>query len=108
MEIIDKQYLETPLYGSRKMVRFMQRNNHKCGRHRISYLIRKMSLVPNYQAQNTSKKHSQHKIWSYLLRNVIIQRPNQVWCADITYIPMQRWFLYLLGTMNWYNRKVLA
>ena len=108
MEIIDKQFLETPWYGSRQMARYMKRNNHRCGRHRVRRLMRLMRLVPIYQEPNTSKKHPQHKIWPYLLRNAIIDRPNQVWCADITYIPMRRGFLYLVAIMDWYSRKVLA
>ena len=56
----------------------------------------------------TSKKHPQHKIWPYLLRNAVIDRPNQVWCADITYIPMRRGFLYLVAIMDWHSRKVLS
>jgi len=70
--------------------------------------MRLMRLVPIYQEPNTSKKHPQHKIWPYLLRNVVIDRPNRVWCADITYIPMRRGFLYLVAIMDWYSRKVLA
>ena len=108
MEIIDKQFLETPWYGSRQMARYMKRNNHKCGRHRMRRLMRLMRLVPIYQEPNTSKKHPRHKIWPYLLRKVVIDRPNQVWCADITYIPMRRGFLYLVAIMDWYSRKVLA
>ena len=65
-------------------------HGHKCGRHRVRRLMRLMRLVPIYQEPNTSKKHPQHKIWPYLLRNVVIDRSNQVWCADITYIPMRR------------------
>ncbi|WP_370737382.1 IS3 family transposase [Shimia thalassica] len=108
MEMIDKQFLETPWYGSRQMARHMKRNNHKCGRHRVRRLMRLMRLVPIYQEPNTSKKHPQHKIWPYLLRNVVVDRPNQVWCADISYIPMRRGFLYLVAIMDWYSRKVLA
>ena len=108
MEIIDKQFLETPWYGSRQMARYMKRNNHKFGRHRVRRLMRLMRLVPIYQEPNTSKKHPQHKIWPYLLKNVVIDRPNQVWCADITYIPMRRGFLYLVAIMDWFSRKVLA
>jgi putative transposase len=70
--------------------------------------MRLMRLVPIYQKPNTSKKHPQHKIWPYLLRNVVIDRPNQVWCADITYIPMRRGLLYLVEIMEWCSRKVLA
>ena len=90
------------------MARYMKRNNHPCGRHRVRRLMRLMRLVPIYQEPNTSKKHPQHKIWPYLLRKMIIDRPNQVWCADITYIPMRRGFLYLVAIMDWYSRKVLA
>ncbi|WP_439800398.1 IS3 family transposase [Shimia thalassica] len=108
MEIIDKQFLETPWYGSRQMARHMKRNDHQCGRHRVRRLMRLMRLVPIYQEPNASKKHPQHKIWPYLLRNAVIDRPNQVWCADITYIPMRRGFLYLVAIMDWYSRKVLA
>lgn len=108
MEIIDKQFLETPWYGSRQMARHMKRNNHKCGRHRARRLMRLMRLVPIYQEPNTSKKHPQHKIWPYLLKDVVIDRSNQVWCADITYIPMRRGFLYLVAIMDWFSRKVLA
>ena len=108
MEILDKQFLETPWYGSRQMARHMKRNNHKCGRHRARRLMRLMRLVPIYQEPNTSKKHPQHKIWPYLLKDVVIDRSNQVWCADITYIPMRRGFLYLVAIMDWFSRKVLA
>lgn len=108
MAIIDKQFLETPWYGSRQMARHMKRNNHACGRHRVRRLMRLMRLVPIYQEPNTSKKHAQHKIWPYLLRNAVIDRANQVWCADITDIPMQRGFLYLVAIMNLHSRKVLA
>ena len=70
--------------------------------------MRLMRLVPIYQEPNTSKKHPQHKVWPYLLRNMVIDRSNQVWCADITYIPMRRGFLYLVAIMDWRTRKVLS
>jgi len=108
MESIDKQFLETPWYGSRQMARYMQRQGHKCGRHRVRRLMRLMRLVPIYQAPNTSKKHPRHKIWPYLLRGLAITRPNQVWCVDISYIPMRSGFLYLVAIMDWYSRKVLS
>lgn len=73
--VIDKQFLDTPWYGSRQMARHMQRQDHKCGRHRVRRLMR---LVPIYQAPNTSKKHPQHKIYPYLLRGLTIERPNHV------------------------------
>jgi len=108
MEIIDKQFLDTPWYGSRQMARHMQRQGHKCGRHRVRRLMRLMRLVPIFQEPNTSKKHPAHKIYPYLLKGLAITRPNQVWCADITYIRMERGFLYLVAIMDWYSRKVLA
>lgn len=108
MAIIDKQFLETPWYGSRQMARYMQRQGHKCGRHRVRRLMRLMRLVPIFQTPNTSKNHPQHKIWPYLLKGLAINRPNQVWCVDISYIPMRRGFLYLVAIMDWFSRKVLA
>lgn len=108
MKIIDEQFLETPWYGSRQMARHMQRQGHKCGRHRVRRLMRKMRLTPIYQTPNTSKKHPQHKVWPYLLKGLAITRPNQVWCVDISYIPMRRGFLYLVAIMDWFSRKVLA
>tara|TARA_B100000780_G_scaffold273836_1_gene237937 strand:+ start:380 stop:1210 length:831 start_codon:yes stop_codon:yes gene_type:complete len=108
MIIIDKQFLDTPWYGSRQMARYMQRQGHKCGRHRARRLMRLMRLVPIYQTPNTSKKHPQHRIYLYLLRKLPITKPNQVWCVDITYIPMQSGFLYLVAIMDWYSRKVLS
>ena len=108
MEIIDKQFFETHWYGSRQMARYMKRNSHQCCMHRVRRLMRLMRLVPIYQETNTSEKHPQHKILPYLLRNAVIERPNQVWCADITYMPMRRGFLYLVAIMDWYSRKVLA
>jgi len=104
MENTDMHFWDTPWYGSRQIARYMQRNNHKCGRHRVRRLMRLMQLVPIYQEPNTSKKHPQHKIWPYLLRNAVIDRPNQVWCVGITYIPMRRGFLYLVAIMDWYSR----
>lgn len=108
MQIIDKQFVETPWYGSRQMARHMKRKGHKCGRHRVRRLMRLMRLVPIYQEPNTSKKNPAHKIYPYLLKGLAITRPNHVWCADITYIRMERGFLYLVAIMDWYSRKVLA
>ncbi|WP_229724249.1 IS3 family transposase [Cribrihabitans marinus] len=108
MKIIDRQFLETPWYGSRQMARHMQRKGHRCGRHRVRRLMRLMRLVPIYQEPKTSKKHPEHKIYPYLLKGLVITRPNQVWCTDISYIPMRRGFLYLVAVMDWHSRKVLS
>ena len=108
MRRIDEQFLETPWYGSRQMARWLRRQGHLVGRHRVRRLMRKMGLSPIYQAPRTSQPHPQHRIYPYLLRDLTIERPNHVWCTDITYIPMRRGFLYLVAIMDWATRKVLA
>ena len=108
VEIIDRQFLETPWYGSRHMARHMQREGHRCGRHRVRRLMKLMRLAPIYQGPRTSTKHPEHKIYQYLLRGLAIACPNQVWCTDISYIPMRRGFLYLVAIMDWHSRKVLS
>ena len=108
MRLIDEQFLETPWYGSRQMARHLRRNGWCVGRHRVGRLMLKMGLAPIYQRPKTSEPHPQHRIWPYLLRHLTIDRPNQVWCADVTYIPMRRGFLYLVAIMDWFSRKVLA
>ena len=108
MRVIDEQFLQTPWYGSRQMARWLQRQGHTAGRHRVRRLMRKMGLVPIYQPPKTSQPHPEHKIYPYLLKGLTIERPNHVWCADITYIPMRRGFLYLVAIMDWATRKVLA
>lgn len=108
MRLIDEQFLETPWYGSRQMARCVRRQGHQVGRHRVRRLMRKMGLTPIYQTPRTSQPHPQHRIFPYLLRDLTIEQPNHVWCADITYIPMRRGFLYLVAIMDWATRKVLA
>jgi putative transposase len=108
MRKVDEQFMETPWYGSRQMARCLRRQGYPVGRKRIRRLMRKMGLVAVYQAPRTSKPHPEHRIYPYLLRNLTIHQPNQVWCADITYIPMQRGFLYLVAIMDWFSRAVLS
>ena len=108
MRLIDEQFLETPWYGSRQMARHLRRNGWCIGRHRVRRLMTRMGLAPIYQRPKTSEPHPRHKIYPYLLRHLTIERPNQVWCADITYIQMRRGFLYLVAIMDWASRKVLA
>ena len=108
MRLIDEQFLETPWYGSRQMARHLRRNGWCVGRHRVRRLMLKMGLAPIYQHPKTSEPHPQHKVYPYLLRHLTIDRPNQVWCADVTYIPMRRGFLYLVAIMDWASRKVLS
>lgn len=108
MRLIDEQFLETPWYGSRQMARHLQRQGRRVGRHRVRRLMAKMSLVPIDQRPKTSVPHPEHRIYPYLLRDLMIDRPNQVWCADITFLPMRRGFLYLVAIMDWATRKVLS
>ena len=108
MRLVDEQFLAKPYYGSRQMMRWLRRQGYKVNRKRIKRLMRKMGLSVVYQKPNTSKPHPEHKIYPYLLRNVAVTRPNQVWCTDITYIPMHRGFLYLVAVMDWSTRAVLS
>ncbi|QLH14373.1 MULTISPECIES: IS3 family transposase [Paracoccus] len=108
MRVIDGAFMETPWYGSRQMARHLRRQGWCVGRKRVRRLMRKIGLSPIYQAPRTSEPHPQHRIYPYLLRNLAIERPDQVWCADVTYIPMRRGFLYLVAIMDWFSRKVLA
>ncbi|MCP4606223.1 MAG: IS3 family transposase [Proteobacteria bacterium] len=105
---IDEQFLKTPWYGSRQMSSHFRREGYEIGRKRVRRLMRKMGIVAVYQKPRTSAPNPEHKIFPYLLRNVPINRTDQVWCADITYIPMRRGFLYLVAIMDWHSRKVLA
>ena len=108
MRLIDAQFLETPWYGSQQMARHLRRYGHEVGRKRVRRLITMMGLAPIYQWPRTTVPHPEHRIYPYLLRNLVVNRPNQVWCDDITYIPMWRGFLYLVAVMDWATRKVLA
>jgi putative transposase len=108
MAVIDATFLDCPWYGSRQMARYLKREGHGVGRRKVRRLMAKMGLSPIYQRPRTSDPHPEHRIYPYLLRDLEITRPNQVWCADITYLPMRRGFLYLVAIMDWATRKVLA
>src|SRR5262249_14394447 len=108
MRLIDRQFLETPWYGSRQMARHLRREGYTVGRKRVRRLVAKMGLEPMSQRPRRTVAHPEHQVYPYLLRELGIDRPNQVWCADITYIPMQRGFLYLVAVMDWATRKVLS
>jgi putative transposase len=108
MRLIDEQFLQTPWYGSRQMARHLKREGYSVGRKRVRRLMAKMGLVPIYQRPRTTVPHPDHQVYPYLLREMVIDRPNQVWCADITYRPMRRGFLYLVAVMDWSTRKVLS
>lgn len=108
MLLIDKQFLDTPFYGVRQMTWHLQNEGHAVNQKRIRRLMRLMRLMPIYQKPDTSRPAKGHKTYPYLLGGLRVDRPNQVWCADITYLPMRRGFLYLVAVMDWFTRKVLA
>jgi putative transposase len=108
MALIDRQYLARPYYGSRRMAAWLATQGHRVNRKRVQRLMRLMGLVAIYQRPNTSKPAPGSKVYPYLLGGLQIERANQVWCADITYIPMAKGFLYLVVVMDWVSRAVLA
>ena len=108
MRLIDEQYLKRPVWGSRSMTTFLRRQGWKINRKRVQRLMRTMGLEGVYPRPKTSKANPEHKIYPYLLRDLIIDRPNQVWATDITYVPMHRGFMYLVAIIDWHSRKVLS
>jgi putative transposase len=106
--LIDEEYTRHPFYGSRRMVVMLARAGHIVNRKRVQRLMRQMGLVGMAPGPNTSRPHPQHKVYPYLLRGVCIDRPNQVWSTDITYIRLAHGFVYLVAVMDWYSRKVLS
>ena len=108
MALIDRQYLARPYYGSRRMAAWLATQGHVVNRKRVQRLMRLLGVTAIYQRPNTSKPAAVHKIYPYLLGGLAIERVNQVWCADVTYIPMAKGFLYLVVIMDWVSRAVLA
>ena len=108
MALIDQQYLKTPFYGSRRMTAWLRNHGHEVNRKRVRRLMQLIGLEAIYRRPNTSKPNPGHKVYPYLLRGLEINRVNQVWATDITYIPMARGFLYLMAIMDWHSRYVLA
>jgi putative transposase len=108
MNLLDQQYLRTPYYGSRRMQIWLSRHDHLVNRKRVRRLMRQMGLEVVYPRPKTTVPGEGHKVYPYLLRDVAITRPNQVWSTDITYVPMAQGFLYLTAVMDWYSRFVLS
>ena len=108
MRLIDQQYTRTPFYGSRRMTTILNHQGHTVNRKRVQRLMRKMGLETIYPRPNTSQPHPRHRIYPYLLRGLTIDRPNQVWSTDITYVPMPQGFMYLVVVMDWFSRYVLS
>jgi len=108
MKLIDRQYLATPFYGTRKVAAWLKSQDYSVNRKHVRRLMRMMGIKAIYRRPRTSKPAPGHKIYPYLLSSMKITRPNQVWAADITYIPMSRGFLYLVAIIDWYSRYVLS
>jgi putative transposase len=108
MRRIDEMHLKRPFYGSRRIRDWLQDEGFGVNRKRVQRLMRQMGIVALYPKANTSRPGKGHKIYPYLLRGLEIDRPNQVWAADICYVPMARGFVYVVVIMDWHSRKVLS
>jgi putative transposase len=108
MRRIDELHLELPFAGSRMLRDLLNGEGFEVGRRHVTTLMRRMGIEAIYRKPNTSKKHPRHAVFPYLLRGVQIDRANQVWAMDITYIPMARGFVYLAAVLDWHSRRVLA
>jgi len=108
MRVIDEAYLKMPWYGSRQMVRHLNRLGYGVGQKRVRRLMRLMGLRSVAPQPHTSRRNSAHPVYPYLLNDLTVDRANQVWCSDVTYIPMAHGFLYLVAIMDWHTRKVLS
>jgi putative transposase len=108
MRRIDELHLQWPFLGSRMLRDMLRLEGIVVGRRHVATLMRKMGIEALYRRSNTSRRHPRHTIYPYLLRKLVIDRPNQVWATDVTYIPMARGFVYLVAVMDWFSRKVLS
>jgi putative transposase len=108
MTAIDRVFTQYPFFGSRQIRAYLRREGMAVGRHRVRRLMRMMGLEAIYKRPRTTTPHPAHPVYPYLLKGMAIDRPNQVWCADITFIPVRRGFLYLVVVMDWATRKVLS
>jgi putative transposase len=108
MNLLDEQYTETPFYGVRNMTLAMREQGIVVGKDHVRTLLRKMGLTAVFPKPNLSKPHPENRIYPYLLRDIDVLRPNQAWCADITYIRLSWGFAYLVAVVDWYSRYVLS
>lgn len=108
MKLIDRQYTEMPFYGVPRMTAWLRRQGYRVNRKRIARLMRTMGLEGITPKKRLSKPNREHTVYPYLLKNVEVTKPGQVFCADITYIPMRKGFIYLTAVMDWYSRHVLS
>lgn len=108
MRLIDELYLQHPFYGSRQMCCALRLEGHQVNRKRVQRLMRQMGLEAIYRKPRLSTPHPEHRIYPYLLRDLEVDRPNQVWATDITYLPVEGGFIYLCAVIDWFTRRVLA
>jgi putative transposase len=108
MNRIDRLHLECPFAGARMLRDLLNAEGFKVGRKHVASLMRKMGIEALYRKPKTTQRHPEHRVYPYRLRGLTIDRPNQVWAMDITYIPMARGFVYLTVVLDWYSRRVLA
>ncbi len=108
MKEIDRVFTKYPFFGSRQIAAYLRRKGTAIGRHRVRRLMAKMGLEAIYRRPRTSRPHPRNPVYPYLLRKMHIDRQNQVWCADITFVPVRNGFLYLIAIMDWASRKVLS
>ena len=108
MRRIDEQYLKRPYYGVPRMTLWLCEQGHAVNHKRVARLMGVMGLQATLPGPHTSRPHPEHRIYPYLLRGLAVAAPNEVWCADITYIPMRRGFMYLVAVMDWFSRYVLT
>jgi putative transposase len=108
MRLIDEHYTACPFYGSRRWTAWLRGQGHEVNRKRVQRLMGLMGLVAVYPRPRLSAADRRHKVYPYLLRGVSIERPDQVWSADITYVPLAHGFMYLAATIDWYSRYVIA
>lgn len=108
MRLIDEEHMRHPARGSRQLVDFLSDRGHLVNRKRVQRLMRKMGIEGLSPKRRTTLRASGHQVYPYLLRGLAIERPDQVWCSDITYIPLRLGFLYLVAVMDWYSRYVIS
>ena len=108
MRLIDECHLKHPYYGSRRIRDWLEDRDHVVNRKRVQRLMRQMGMAALYPKCNLSRRNQAHRVYPYLLKGLSIDRANQVWATDVTYIPMARGFVYLVAIIDWYSRKVLA
>ena len=108
LRLLDEQYMKTPFYGSRKLTVFLCSMGYEINRKRVMRLMNQLGLQTIYPKKKTTVSNPNHEIYPYLLRELVVNRANQVWCTDITYLPVEKGHFYLVAIMDWFSRKVLS